>query len=199
MNEVNKYEELPAKTMCRHGALRVLNIKKIITIQMSTFDVFLVPSETQYTKYEKVINSFATKKYKTPSFPHITLLNLVEAEEKEIVTTVQRIVRNLKQIDVEVFGINFTNTVSQCVFAQIKMTTQLLNLFQELETGLKHSEKSPFFPHLSLVYGNLSSEEKANIANQVEVDKRLLLDKVMIYSDGPLASDWRKVDEFELG
>jgi hypothetical protein len=78
------------------------------------------------------------------------------------------------------------------------MTTQLLNLFQELETGLKHSEKSPFFPHLSLVYGNLSSDEKANIANQTEVDKKLLLDKVIINSDGPLASDWRKVAEIEL-
>lgn len=165
---------------------------------MSTFDIFLVPTKAQYSEYDKVIQSFSLKNYKTPSFPHITLLNKVEAEESDLVTKVQGISKSFNKIEVDVFGINFTNTVSQCVFAQIKMTSLLLNLYQELETELKHSEKSPFFPHMSLVYGNLSSEEKANIASQIKVEKKLLLDKVVIYLDGPLASDWRMIAEIGL-
>src|SRR3989344_4410045 len=152
---------------------------------MSTFDLFLVPTASQYKQYDKIINSLA-KKYDTPSFPHITLLSMVEAEEKDLVAKVKNITKSFNKIEVKIFGMNFTNTTNQCVFAQIKMSLQLLNLFKELETNLVPSNKIPFFPHMSFVYGDYSPEEKSTIAEQVKVDKKLLLDKVVIYRYGPL-------------
>ena len=164
---------------------------------MNTFDIFLVPSISQYKKYNKLINSLA-KKYRTPSFPHVTMLSMLEAEEKDLVTKVKVVSESFNKIEVEIFGMNFTNTVSQCVFAQIKMSPQLLTLYEELETSLQYPDKSPFFPHMSLIYGEFSPEEKSDIAKQVKIGKKLLLDKVVIYRDGPLPSDWSHVAEFEL-
>lgn len=164
---------------------------------MSTFDLFLIPTAIQYTRYNRVINSLS-KKYDTPSFPHVTLLSMIEAEEENLVTKVENITKGFNKIEVEIFGINFTNTVSQCVFAQIKMSPQLLTLYNELETNLEYSDKSPYFPHMSLVYGDLTPEVKSNIAKELRVGNKLLLDKVVIYRDDPLKSDWKQVAEFEL-
>ena len=164
---------------------------------MSTFDLFLVPAASQYKKYNKIIASLS-KKYNTPSFPHVTLFELLEAEEQALLTKVKKIANSSRKMEVEILGINFTNTFNQCVFAQIKMSSQLLTLYKELETKLEYSNKFPFFPHMSLVYGDFSPEEKSNIAGLVKLGNKLLLDKLIIYRDGPLPSDWAHVAEFEL-
>ena len=164
---------------------------------MSEFWIFLVPTVSQSSKYNKIIKIFS-KKYNTPSFPHVTLFEMLEAKEEDIITEVKDIAKDFKRMEVEIFGINFTNTVHQCVFAQIKMSSQLLSLYTKLETNLKYSSKSPFFPHMSLLYGDFSPEEKSNLAKQVKVGNKLLLDKLIIYRDGPLPSDWKQVAEFEL-
>jgi 2'-5' RNA ligase len=164
---------------------------------MSTYDIFLVPEATQYKMYAKIIESFS-KRYKTPSFPHITLLGMLEGEEQELLSKTDKIVKPFKSMEVGIFGMNFTNTVNQCVFAQIKMSSELLTLYNELATNLHYSRKAPFFPHMSLVYGDLSTEEKSNIASQTKVGKTLILDRLLIYRDGPLASDWAQVAEFKL-
>ena len=93
---------------------------------------------------------------------------------------------------------NFSNTIHQCVFAQIKMSMQLLKLYEELSTTFNYSTDSPFFPHMSLVYGGISPEEKSNIAEHIKVGDKLLLDKILIYRDGPLPSDWKYLTAFEL-
>ncbi|MHC1716337.1 MAG: 2'-5' RNA ligase family protein [Candidatus Dojkabacteria bacterium] len=164
---------------------------------MNTFDLFLIPAVNQYRKYTEIIDSLS-KKYDTPSFPHVTIFEMLEAEENDLVTKVERITKGFKKIEVEIFGMNFTNTVHQCVFAQIKMSSQLLALYNELETSLQYSTTSPYFPHMSLIYGDLSSEEKSNVAKQVKLGDKLLLDKLAIYRDGPLPGDWANVAEFEL-
>jgi 2'-5' RNA ligase len=164
---------------------------------MKTYDIFLLPTETQYNKYNTIISTYS-KLYKTPSFPHVTLLNLVESEEIELVTKVENIVKQYNEFEVEVFGMNFANTVSQCVFAQLKMTTQLLNLYTELVRTLNYSNPSPFFPHMSLIYGDLSSDKKSKTAQKISIDSSLILDKLVIYQDGPAPTDWRKVAEFKL-
>ena len=51
---------------------------------------------------------------------------------------------------------------------------------------------------MSFVYGDFSPEEKSNIAEQIKIDDKLLLDKIVIYRDGHLPSDWGKVAEFKL-
>ena len=88
---------------------------------MNTYDIFLIPAESQFSKYSDLINSLS-KKYKTPSFPHITLVEKVEAEEGDLISKVQKIAQSLNKIEVDVFGMNFSNTINQSVFAQIKMT-----------------------------------------------------------------------------
>jgi 2'-5' RNA ligase len=164
---------------------------------MGTFDILLIPADDQYGKYAGIMTSLS-QKYHTPSFPHVTLFEKLQADEKELVPKVQEITKRFKRIEVEIFGMNFTNTINQCVFAQIKMSSQLLTLYEELKTGLKVSATSPFFPHMSLVYGDLSPREKSDIAIQVKLDNKLLLDKLAIYRYGPLANDWNKVADFKL-
>jgi 2'-5' RNA ligase len=165
---------------------------------MSEYWIFLVPTVSQSVEYNRIIKSLS-KKYKTPNIDaHVTVLGMLKTEEKELIKKVGEIAKGFKRIEVEVFGINFSNTVSQCVFAQIKMSPHLLSLYMELSTNLKSSDKSPYFPHMSLIYGNLPLEEKSSIASQVKLGNKLILDKLIIFRDGPLPNEWTNVAEFAL-
>jgi 2'-5' RNA ligase len=165
---------------------------------MSEYWIFLIPNENQSREYKTIINSLS-KKYNMPDIdPHITLLGPLKTDEKVLIHKVERIIKDFKKMEVGVFGVNYSNTVSQCVFAQIIMSPQLLELYKKLESDLQYSSKSPFFPHISLLYGDLSPEEKANIASQVKVENELELDRLIIFRDGPLPNEWTNVAEFEL-
>jgi hypothetical protein len=144
-----------------------------------------------------MILSFS-KKYAVPSLPHVTVLSKIEAEETILIEKVKMIANISSQIEVGIFGINFSSTIHQAVFAQIKMSAELLSLYEALETTLRYFPKQPFFPHMSFTYGEFSPEEKANIATTIQVGKKLLLDKILIFRDGPLASDWARVAELKL-
>lgn len=165
---------------------------------MSKFGLFLIPSTSQYKEYTKTIKTLCNK-YSIPEFDaHVTVIGTIESDENEAVSKVKKIAEGYKKMEVEFLGINFSDTYYKCVFAQIKMTPQLLNLYKELGTTFQYIGKSAFFPHMSFLYGDFSSEEKSNIAEQVKVEKELLLDKLVIVRDGPLPIDWTHVAEFEL-
>jgi 2'-5' RNA ligase len=165
---------------------------------MNEYWILLLPSTSQSGEYSKIINALS-KKYNTSRIDaHVTILGPLEAEEDDLITKVKNIANGFNRIEVEVLGINFSNTVSQCVFAQIKMSPQLLALYVELQTNLQPLNKSPFFPHLSLLYGDFSPEEKANIAGQVKVGNMLMLDKLVVFREGPLPHEWTNVAEFDL-
>lgn len=108
------------------------------------------------------------------------------------------VAKTYNQIEVEMFGVNFSTTIHEAVFGQIKMSAPLMSMYQELASKLQYPNKAPFFPHLSLIYGNLSPDEKSRIASQFQLNRTLLLDRLVIYRDGPLSSDWSKVAEFKL-
>ena len=79
------------------------------------------------------------------------------------------------------------------------MTPQLLALHNELRSKLHNPDKSAYFPHMSFIYGDFSTEVKFNIAKQVRLGNTLLLDKIVIVrADGDMPSDWTNVVEFEL-
>jgi 2'-5' RNA ligase len=165
---------------------------------MIGFWIFLIPQASQHKKYNQITKSLSTD-YNSPDIDvHVTILGPLEAQEKDLINKVKSIAKRFERIEVEILGMNYTNTVTQCVFAQIKMSPKLLTLYKELELNLQYTNKSPFFPHMSLLYGDFSPEEKENISGQIKTDNKLLLDKLVIFREGPLPSDWFQVAEFEL-
>lgn len=164
---------------------------------MNTYDIFLVPEEKQYIKFNTLIKKFNTK-FKTPSFPHITVIEKVEMHEDELLETVELAVKKLDKLNVEILGINVSNTINQCVFAQVKMSEQLLNFYNELCSSLNTNNFIPFFPHLSFIYGDISTAIKFNVAKSISVSNSLSLDKVVVFQDGPLITNWRKIAEYIL-
>lgn len=177
----------------------MLEFALLAHIYMSTFGIILIPAASQLTKYNNIIHSLS-KKYSTPDFEaHITILTQLEAKEKDFTTTVGQIVKDFKKIKVSFLGMNFSSTIHHCVLAQIKMSPQLLTLHNELASKLKDPDKTPYFPHMSLMYGNLTPEKRLYISNQVKLGKYLLLDQiVVVHADGDLPSDWTEVAKFKL-
>ena len=167
-------------------------------INMNEFGIFLIPKQFQYKKYTKLINSLS-KEYKSLDFDaHLTLIGSVKADKNELIDSVKYIAKNYKKINVKILGLNFSNTFYKCVFAQIEMNSQLLTLFNALKIKLKYKNENAFFPHMSLVYGDFSPEERENIARKIVVGKNLELDKLVIVKSGPVPSDWDRIVEFEL-
>ncbi|KAH8930097.1 LigT-like protein [Atractiella rhizophila] len=121
--------------------------------------------------------------YNTPSFsPHLTLLSdqLVPSgySTPDLLAAIQRAVRKWHDEGKDACEIKFEEVIQgdkfyQCVFIKCAETSSLVSLHLALRKEFSlpaPTKEAPYFPHLSLVYGDLEREKKSEIIKKMEQD-----------------------------
>lgn len=89
----------------------------------------------------------------------------------------------------------------QCVLLPITPTDSLSKLRKACETVWGRIAK-PFFPHLSLMYGDFSLDDKESIAQEVnaeqDIPRRLLASEVWLVSCAGAVEGWSVVEKWGL-
>jgi len=167
---------------------------------MNTFGFWLLPPKKIQAEYQPLIDKYS-KRLKTPSFePHITIFGGVKEDEKKIVKKVERITSKLKPIQITFSDITVSTTYHQCVFARVKPTTYLLDTHLEFKATLGDLGKKMYVPHMSLVYGNMSTKEKNEIADEIKLTTNSFkADRFcLVNTDDFNPKTWIHVSEFQL-
>lgn len=139
----------------------------------------------------------------TPRFePHITLTTAVvlKGENKSILQIIEAVVKNLRPIPVELTEVSVSTTYFQCVFARVKPTLELLQVHQLVRSALRHSDLSMYVPHMSLVYGNISLEQRFKIAQEIKLPvTKFIADRISAINAGSLnPKTWKQIAAFKL-
>ena len=167
---------------------------------MSYYGFWLLPPKNVQDEYQEIINYYS-RHHNTPSNePHISILNKLEGDKEEIISTVSETVNQLAPLEITVSEISFSSTYFQCVFARIKPTVKILDLHLTLRSALKYSPEYMFVPHLSLVYGNLTPSEKQSLATEIKLKiTSFKADRICIVNaDTQDPQMWTHLAEFEL-
>jgi len=167
---------------------------------MNTFGFWLLPPKKIQAEYQPVIDKYSSQ-LKTPSFePHITILGTVEGEEGEILGKVEEVASKLPPIEVLFSDITISTTYHQCVFARVKPTPSLLDAHLEIKSALGHPGKTLYVPHMSLVCGNIPSEQKNEIAEEIKLTTNSFkVDRLCVINANSMdPKTWLHVKDFEL-
>jgi 2'-5' RNA ligase len=184
------------------------------------YSIWLVPSGADHDDLKKLISSLSAQ-YGTPDFePHVTLVGLgviAAADQNLIAGQVESLAKTICPFAMRLRGVGATADPFRSLFLKVEQTTQVmaagrqgLDFYRQIQ-GQEPSSTS-YFPHLSLLYGNLPPSDKERIiAGRLKAQKRLersfTASKIQLWittaklPDWPDAwkENWRMVKEFPLG
>ena len=164
------------------------------------YSFWFMPTETVGQKFSQIIVQLA-EHYSSPTFPpHVTLLGSIEAHQEEIISKAQELASRLHPIPFQLTTIAFTNSYYRALLVKVELSTELLVAFQQAKRLFPSSQKTGYMPHLSLLYGDFSTETKKEIIKEIgeNFTDTFEADTLYLYLTEGAASDWQRIRAFPL-
>ncbi|KAK9721651.1 hypothetical protein K7432_003243 [Basidiobolus ranarum] len=162
--------------------------------------------QTLITKASESLNS--------PNFqPHVTLLGAIEATAEEVIKNTQELVTKLQatSIHLEFDQIAVGDAYFQSVLWKVanNENTKVLREVNQLARKFFDKEKEPiFYPHLSLVYGDFTHEQRLAIRDRIllgdfgnlneQENLDFQVDRILIVDTEGKPHEWKLIAEIML-
>lgn len=106
------------------------------------------------------------KQFGTPVFePHITLLSGLRRGETELIQLTDTLAGSLSPFSIKLTEAGFRENYYQSLFIHVEKTKAFINVQQTAERLFGCTTDEQYFPHLSLMYGDVEEAEKGKILN----------------------------------
>jgi 2'-5' RNA ligase len=153
------------------------------------YAIWLTFSQNDKKYLRKIITNIA-KKYHAPEFePHITIYGLIDIEINLIKKILKKIARNNKSFITTKTKILQSNNLWKTIYIELENQKEFTKIYQNLKE---------FNPHISLVYKILSSTEKIQIINQLDIKKEFTIEQIVILKFFPEIEKWEIIEKYDL-
>lgn len=142
-----------------------------------------------------------SKKFDTPAFdPHITLLGGLPESEATLTQLTDTLAGSLEPFEVELTKAGYRDTFYQSLFIHVGKNEQLLRARKTAEQLFNYGSDEQYMPHVSLLYGDLTREEKERILNSIgrEFHIRFGVHNLMLVDTTGKPADWKYVHSSEF-
>jgi 2'-5' RNA ligase len=164
------------------------------------YSLWLQPAGGVYRRWAVQIRRLS-RECATPAFePHITLLGGLRGPKQAIVAKCSRLARCLPPLVVRLTEADYLDEYFRCLFVRVAMTDTLLRANEAAREIFGQREPRAFTPHLSLIYGNLSVEEKEAILARLgrRFDITFVARRLHLYVTADEPRRWRAIETFDL-
>lgn len=137
-----------------------------------------------------------SEQYNAPSFePHVTLLSGMRYGETELIQLTDTLAGALKPFDILLTKAGYRDKFYQSLFVHIKKSEELMNAYQTAVQLFGCEEQEEFIPHLSLMYGDFSQEEKERILSIMgrEFHIRFEVHSLLLVKTEGKPEEWQKI------
>jgi 2'-5' RNA ligase len=142
-----------------------------------------------------------SKKFDTPVFePHITLLSGLRRGKTELIQLTDTLAGVLSPFSVQLTEAGYRDHYFQSLFVQVKESSCFIAAQETAEKLFGCTTDEQYFPHLSLMYGNIKQQEKLKLLNtmnnhfQIQFPVHSIL---LIKTEGEV-NDWKKIHSAEF-
>ncbi|XP_047308227.1 cyclic phosphodiesterase-like [Impatiens glandulifera] len=143
-----------------------------------------------------------------PEFdPHVTVVGLIRLTEADALEKFATVCEGLKAYNATVEKVDTGTFFYQCVYLLMQQDSQVMEAAAYCWNQFGYTSSTTYMPHLSILYGDLSDEDKkkaqeeANILDDNLADMSFLISRFALYeiepNDDTLAS-WKKIIETNL-
>lgn len=164
----------------------------------ATYSLWMEPTGDIAYKLQQRINMLS-KKYDTQAFsPHVTLLGGLTASQTELVALTDTLVSSIKPFDITLTKAGYLNTFYQSLFIHAQQNKELAHLHENacrLFDCPDEYKRDKYMPHLSLLYGDLTREQKEKILNNIgrEFYIQFTVRKVVLMHTDGKPNQWKKI------
>lgn len=159
--------------------------------------MWLVPNVADNESLSGIIDAQASA-LSSPRFePHITFLPHQNLAKDEILSRTASLADRLSPFTAYLDSLHHSDAFYRAVYVAVRQTPELMtaNSQAQQEFGLK----TDFFPHLSLVYGEYSSEKRDAIASRITgYPISFGVDSIAVADTSGKEESWRSIASFTL-
>lgn len=164
--------------------------------------LWLVPPEDVRCGLARRIDDLA-ERLGTPRFePHVTLLAGIEAEAGQVAAQSRGLVERLEPVGLRLTRAGGRDEFFRCVFLEVEPEPGLVAAHGRARDRFRKGKEPPFFPHLSLVYGRLGSDQKAALIEEINEDASWRIEthaaELWVVLTEGAAEEWRVVERLPL-
>lgn len=163
------------------------------------YSIWLLPSEKDSKRFQKIIETLS-QSFKTPTFePHLTLCTNIPNITDDLFYQISVLAALTSTFEVYIGEAQTSPHYFKSLFVQVHANRTLQNLQQEIQNLFSDIEYD-FFPHLSLLYGELKEEVKKSKINLVKEDLVAVFQAsqiAIVDTEGEVAN-WKIVEIFNL-
>jgi hypothetical protein len=157
--------------------------------------LWLLPSGQEALRLQQIISDLS-RGFKQPTFPgHLTIWSGHASIEQGITWLQEH--QSKRPISVQLLAPTFGNSYYQCVYLPVNPNEQLVSLHNSAGSFFKQNQ--PFFPHISILYGELGLARKRDVSISLEIPfPRLVLDQLALIKGGKDSSEWSIIHQVPL-
>ena len=168
--------------------------------ETQTYSLWLRPfGDIAYSLQERIKK--LSKKHGTPVFePHVTLLGGLEMGETELIQLTDTLAAYLHPFDIVLTRAGYMDTYYQSLFVHAEKSEEMMNAHSTAKKLFGIDREEEFVPHLSLLYGNLTRNEKERILNVMgrEFHLRFSVHNVLLINTTGKPKNWKKIHSAEF-
>ena len=164
------------------------------------YSLWLRPIQSQIDELTKIMSDLSHQ-YRTKPFPpHITLLSNIPVELNTIKQACTKIVDQTQEFDIPLQNIAYSETYYRNFYIQAELTPALTDVYESTKKLLNYTPDEDYLPHVSLLYGKLSIEtkEKLNLQLDKNYPKKLICNRLDLYSSSGNVSDWHLIETYSF-
>ncbi len=172
-------------------------------MKRSGYSLWLVPDVNSelYHRLTRCIAEVAAR-FRTPTFiPHVTLLGGLN--DHGLYGKVEKLAGSLKPYQMRLGELDSDDTYFKILFSKIEQTTAVMHA-RTLARQLFKVNEEAYAPHLSLAYGNLSSEQVDVLKDEIARTYYLpgaefLVREIHLWRTEGTVFGWYELEAFPLG
>ena len=162
------------------------------------YSIWLIPAGGVYQKLSEIISQLS-EKYSAPNFePHITLLGNLIGPEEDLISKTLKLTAQLKPFKINLKKADYLDEYFKCLFIRAEKTKELIRANNIAREAFNFKPDPEYMPHLSLMYGDLSSKTKEEILADLgkEFDLSFEVRSIHLFSTTGEVKDWYRIKEF---
>ena len=166
---------------------------------MSDYSLWLKPTGEVADRLQEQINDLSIE-HQTPEFPpHVTLLGSLQPPESELVKRTDKLASTTQSLQLVLTEADYLNRFYQSLFIQVKKSANLKEVHDAACSvfGVSHND---YMPHLSLLYGEISDEEKELTLDTVgrEFHLELPVNELVLMQTHGQPDQWKEIHSVAL-
>lgn len=166
---------------------------------LNSYYLWLIPQKEMYGAFQMIIKGLS-KLYTTPVFePHITLSIGLSGDENDLIKKTDAFVRKKYKFSVNTKDIKYTQGFLKALFLNIANTPAINEFNAQAVEHFKPLSHGPFQPHMSLLYGDITPDEKERIIAELNfLPRTITFDKLKLIKGHPDVTQWQVIREWSL-